>query len=146
MTTEDNKAVVRRLFEEIVSRGELAIADEIFAPNFIWPQFGLHGPEGAKQWVRTFRSAFPDVYDTIEEQIAEGDRVMTRVTVRGTNRGTWYGMPPTGKKAEFTAIGVDRLAHGKIVERYAIFDLAGVLRQLGHEVLAAPSPEVEKSV
>lgn len=146
MTAEENKAVVQRLFEEIVSRGELAVADEIFAPDFFWPQFKLRGPEGAKQWVRAFRSAFPDVHDTVEEQIAEGDSVMTRVTVRGTHLGTWYGLPPTGKKAVFTAIGVDRLADGKIVERYAIFDLAGVLRQLGHKVLASSSPEAEEAV
>ncbi len=139
MKTDENKAIVRRLFEEMITQGELAIAEEIFAPDFFWPQFGLRGPEGAKQWVRTFRTAFPDVLDAVEEQIAEGDMVMTRVMVRGTNLGAWYGMPPTGKVAVFPAVGIDRLVDGKIVERFAIFDLAGVLRQLGHEGLSPSS-------
>lgn len=140
MTIEENKDVVRRLFEEVVSNGELAVVDEIVASDFFWPQFGLRGPEGVKQWVRTFRAAFPDVHDTVEEQIAEGDMVMTRATVKGTNLGEWYGMPSTGKVAVFPAVGIDRLVDGKIVERFAIFDLAGVLRQLGHEVLASSTP------
>ncbi len=138
MTPEENKAIVRRLFEELVSKGDMAVADELFAPDFVWPQFGLRGPEGVKQWVMAFRAAFPDVEDTVEEQIAEGDKVMSRVTVRGTNHGEWYGMLPTGKSAVWPAVGIDRLADGKIVERYAVFDLVGVMRQLGHEVLVPP--------
>lgn len=135
MTAEQNKVIVRRIFEELVSKGDMSVADELFASDFVWPQFGLHGPEGVKEWVRAFRSAFPDVYDTVDEQIAEGNKVMSCVTVKGTNLGQWYGLPPTGKSAVWSAVGIDRLADGKIVERYAVFDLAGVMRQLGHEVL-----------
>lgn len=135
MTAEQNKVIVRRIFEELVTKGDMSVADELFAPDFVWPQFGLHGPEGVKQWIRAFRSAFPDVHDTVEEQIAEGDKVMSRVTVKGTNLGEWYGISPTGKSAVWSAVGIDRLVGGKIVERYAIFDLAGVLQQLGHENL-----------
>lgn len=135
MTLEENKAVVRRLFEEMITEGKLDVAEEIFAPDFVWPQFDLHGPEGAKQWVRNFRAAFPDVLDTVEEQIAEGDRVMSRLRIRGTNQGEVYGMSPTGRRVDFTAVGIDRLREGKIVERLAIYDPIDLMRQLGHETV-----------
>jgi len=140
MTPEENKAVVRRLFEEIVSEGKVEVAEEIFAPDFLWPQFGLRGPEGAKQWANNFRAAFPDVHDTVEEQVAEGDVVVSRVTVRGTNSGEYYGMPPTGRYAEWPAVGIDRLRDGKIVERFAIFDPLDLMRKLGHDVLVSREP------
>jgi len=132
---EANKKVVRRLFEEMITQRKLAVAEEIFAADFIWPQFGLKGPAGARAWVENFLAAFPDVDDSVVEQIADGDMVATRVRVRGTNRGPWYGLPPTNRTADFQAVGIDRLREGKIVERMAIFHVAGALQQLGHETL-----------
>lgn len=141
MTPEANKRTVRRLFEEIITKGDYRVADEIFAAEFVWPQFGLAGPDGARTWVKAFRAAFPDVDDRVEEQVAEGDMVVTRVMVRGTHTGPWYGLPPTGRAAEFPAIGIDRLRDGLIVERTAMFDLAGALRQLGYTTIpTATSP------
>jgi steroid delta-isomerase-like uncharacterized protein len=141
MNPEENKRTVRRLFEEIITKGDYDVADEIFAEGFVWPQFGLKGPDGARTWVKAFRTAFPDVDDRVEEQIAEGDVVITRVTVRGTHTGPWYGLAPTGRTAEFPAIGIDRLRDGRIVERTAMFDLAGAMRQLGCTTIpAATSP------
>lgn len=136
MSLEENKAVVRRLFEEMITEGRLEVAEEIFAPDFVWPQFDLHGPEGAKQWVRNFRAAFPDLLDTVEEQIAEDDRVMSRVRIRATNQGVVYGMPPTGTYADFTAVGIDRLREGRIVERFAIYDPIDLMQQLGHDTVS----------
>ncbi len=132
MSIEENKRTVRRLFEEIITQDRSEVAAEIFATDFVWPQFDLHGPDGALRWVRAFRTAFPDVEDIVEEQAAEGDVVFTRVTFRGTQSGPWYGMPATGQRVEQAAVGIDRFRDGLIIERMAVSDLAGALRQLGH--------------
>jgi predicted ester cyclase len=132
---EDNKALVRLMFERIVNQGELDLADQVFAPDFRWPQFSLTGPDGVRSWVRSLRIAFPDVHDTVEEQVAEGDTVITRVTLRGTQDGPWGALPPSGRRAEFPAIGIDRFARGLVVERFALFDMADAMRQLGHSTI-----------
>lgn len=126
------------LFEEIITNNRLELADEVFAPNFYWPQFDLTGPEGVREWVRAFRSAFPDMDDRVQEQIAEGDVVVTRVRCIGTQEGSFRGLPPSGKRADFTAIGIDRFEGDYIVERSAHFDIADLMRQLGHTDLHVP--------
>lgn len=126
------------LFEEIITNYRLELADEVFAPNFYWPQFDLTGPEGVREWVRAFRTAFPDMDDRVQEQIAEGDVVVTRVRCIGTQDGPFRGLPPSGKRADFTAIGIDRFEGDYIVERSAHFDIADLMRQLGHTVLHVP--------
>lgn len=126
------------LFEEIITNNRLELADEVFAPNFYWPQFDLTGPEGVREWVRAFRTAFPDMDDRVQEQIAEGDVVVTRVRCIGTQDGPFRGLPPSGKRADFTAIGIDRFEGDYIVERSAHFDIADLMRQLGHTVLYVP--------
>ena len=126
------------LFEEIITNNRLELADEVFAPNFYWPQFDLTGPEGVREWVRAFRTAFPDMDDRVQEQIAEGDVVVTRVRCIGTQDGPFRGLPPSGKRADFTAIGIDRFEGDYIVERSAHFDIADLMRQLGHTVLQVP--------
>jgi len=104
------------LFEEIITNNRLELADEVFAPNFYWPQFDLTGPEGVREWVRAFRTAFPDMDDRVQEQIAEGDVVVTRVRCIGTQDGPFRGLPPSGKRADFTAIGIDRFQGDYIIE------------------------------
>lgn len=126
------------LFEEIITNNRLELVDEVFAPNFYWPQFDLTGPEGVREWVRAFRTAFPDMDDRVQEQIAEGDVVVTRVRCIGTQDGPFRGLPPSGKRADFTAIGIDRFEGDYIVERSAHFDIADLMRQLGHTVLHVP--------
>lgn len=126
------------LFEEIITNNRLELADEVFAPNFYWPQFDLTGPEGVREWVRAFRSAFPDMDDRVQEQIAEGNVVVTRVRCIGTQDGPFRGLPPSGKRADFTAIGIDRFEGDYIVERSAHFDIADLMRQLGHTDLHVP--------
>jgi len=133
------KRSIARLFEVMITEGRLDVADEIFAPGFSWPQFDLHGPEGVRTWVRAFRTTFPDVLDTVEEQVAEGDIVVTRVRVIGTQSGPFRGLPPSGRKADFTAIGIDRFDGDLVVERSAWFDMAELMRQLGHHTLHLPS-------
>lgn len=137
---EARKDRIRMMFERVVNLGELDVADIIFAPDFYWPQFGLHGPDGVKAWVNKLRTAFPDVEDTVEEQIAEDNVVVTRVTLRGTQTGTWGALPPSGRRAEFPAIGIDRFRGDLVVERLALFDMADAMRQLGHDHVPGVDP------
>jgi steroid delta-isomerase-like uncharacterized protein len=143
MLSETNKTVSRRFLEEAWNKGNLAVLDEIIAtdhvnsgPNTI-P--GLpNGPEGVKQLVTTYRNAFPDVHFTIDEQIAEGDKVVTRWSEEGTHEGELAGLPATGKSTNVTGIAVYRIANGKIAESWLIFDQFGLMQQLG----VIPMPEV----
>jgi steroid delta-isomerase-like uncharacterized protein len=140
MSTEENKALVRRFDEEVWGKGNLAVADELLATNFV-----LHAPppevapdlEGYKQWVSTARTAFPDLQTTIEDMIAEGDKVVTRWTVRGTHKGEIMGIAPTGKQVTMTGISIDRIEGGKIVEEWNEMDMLGMMQQLG----AVPPPK-----
>jgi steroid delta-isomerase-like uncharacterized protein len=143
MSAEQNKAIVRRWYQDVFEKGNLALANEIFTADYTshdpsappggWPR----GPEGAKALVATYRGAFPDIQFTIDDQVAEGDKVVTRWTGRGTNTGELMGMPPTGKKAVVTGINIDRIANGKIAETWGNFDALGMLQQIG----AIPAPQ-----
>ena len=136
MSTESNKAVARRFLEEVFGQGKLAVADEIVALDHVDRGPGTlpglpHGPEGSKMIVMVYRNAIPDIHFTIDEQIAEGDKVVTRWTGHGTHKGELAGIPATGKSATVTGIGVDRIVNGKIVESWGAFDQYGMLQQLG---------------
>ena len=142
MSTEENKALTRRFRLEVFSQGNIAAIDEICDANWTyydpsdpqgnWP----HGPQGMRQLVNLYRSAFPDLHFTIEDEVAEGDKVMTRWTARGTHKGELMGIPPTGRQATVTGITINRMANGKIVEDWANFDALGMMQQLG--VIPAP--------
>jgi steroid delta-isomerase-like uncharacterized protein len=139
MSIEENKARDRRLVEEALNRGNLAVADELIAPDFVdhaAPPGMQHGPDGFKAAVAAFRSAFPDLHVTVEEQLAAGDRVARRMTMRGTHRGDLFGIPPTGQPMAIAGIHLVRLAGGTLVEHWGINDDVGMLQQL--EVIPAP--------
>jgi steroid delta-isomerase-like uncharacterized protein len=133
MSTEENKANNRRIYEEVWNGGNLAVIDELFAANSVFhdPATILHGPAGFKAYVTMYRSAFPDTDFTIEDVIAEGDKVVTRWTARGTHKGELQGIPPTGKKVAVTGIVVTHLSNSKLVEGWSNFDALGMLQQLG---------------
>ncbi len=138
--SEENKAVSRRVVEEVFTRGNLDGLDEIVDPNFVnhdpaSPE-EVRGPEGLKQFVQLYRSAFPDLEVTIEDQVAEGDEVASRWSARGTHQGELFGIPPTGRETRVTGITIDRIQGGKIVESYNNWDTLGLLQQLG----AVPAP------
>ncbi|MFE9256594.1 ester cyclase [Streptomyces sp. NPDC006879] len=137
-SAEARKQRIALLFEHIITRGELHLADELFHEDFRWPQFALRGPEGVRTWVRAFRTAFPDISDLVQEQWAEGDTVITRVECSGTQLGPFRGLPPSGRRATFTAIGIDRFRGEKVIERSAHFDITDVMRQLDHTTLEVP--------
>ena len=137
MSAENNKTIVRRLFEEVM-KGNLAIADELIAADYAQHSvFGIpDGREGFKQFFMAFAAAVPDAHFVIEDVIAEGDKVVTRFTVTGTQTGALQGIPPTGKKFAMKGIDIFRVVDGKIVEHWDAVDQLGMLQQLG----AIPTP------
>ncbi len=134
MSAEEKKAIVRRLFEELWNQGKLDVADEIFATDYIFhePVAGeVRGPEGFKQFVSMYRIAFPDLQFRIEDQIAEGDKIVTRWIATGTHKGELMGISPTSVQVTVTGIGIARTDGGKIVEFWDNYDALGMLQQLG---------------
>lgn len=136
MSTEANKAIVVQLYEEIWNQGNLDLADQLAAPNAIThdPQLppGLPGgPQGLKAAVTMLRSAFPDDHHTIEDLVAEGDKVVVRTTHTGTHQGSFFGLGPTGKHIANTSMHIFRFADGQLVEAWANRDDLGLLQQLG---------------
>jgi steroid delta-isomerase-like uncharacterized protein len=134
--SDQNKALARRSIEEIWNRGNLAVINELVAPNATFhdasvPGGKFTGPEGMKQFVQIYREAFPDVRLTINDQVAEGDKVVTRWTATGTHKGQLMGIAPTGKHATVTGVDIDRYENGKVVEGWASYDMLGMLQQLG---------------
>jgi steroid delta-isomerase-like uncharacterized protein len=131
--SEQNKAHIRRVIEEVYNRGDLALVDEVAASDLIihaGPQ-DIRGREGAKQYVAALRAGFPDLRFTIEDQVAEGDTVVTRWTARGTHAGEFQGVPATGREIRITGTDIDRIVGGKVTECWAHLDELGLMRQLG---------------
>jgi steroid delta-isomerase-like uncharacterized protein len=134
MSTEDNKALMRRWYEEVFNQKNIAAIDEFVAPNVVdhlVPPGMPGGIEGTRQGVNMYLTAFPDLHLTIEDMIAEGDKVVDRQTARGTHQGAFMGIPPTGKQVTVTAMNISRIADGKIVEHWVELDTLGMLQQLG---------------
>ena len=131
--SEQNKAQIRRVIEEAYSRGDLSVVDEVAAKDLVIhvPSQEIHGREGAKQYVTMLRAAFPDLQFTIEDQIAEGDMVVTRWTARGTQTGQFQSIPATGKQIRLMGTDIDRMIDGKVVECWAHVDELGLMQQLG---------------
>jgi steroid delta-isomerase-like uncharacterized protein len=135
VSPEENKAVVRRFLEEVFGGGNLELADELFAPDYVLHDPSVpgevSGPEGMKKYMSMYRSAYPDTYFTIEDQIAEGDGVVTRWRGRGTHQGELLGIPPTGEQVAVTGIEFDRISGGRIGETWVSYDALGMMQQLG---------------
>jgi steroid delta-isomerase-like uncharacterized protein len=140
MSTEENKAAERRFYEEVWKKRNFAVIDELVAPDVIEhnPTVPGQGPgrEGFRQTVEMLLSAFPDAQVTIEDIIAEGDKVVVHWAGRGTHRGELMGLPPTNKEASAAGIDILRYEGGKRVETWRQWDTLGMLQQLG--VLPTP--------
>ena len=140
MSTEQNKVLVRRMVEQVFMQGKTSQADEFLAPDFVeheeLPPGIPSGREGVKQLTNMFRSAFPDFRATIDDIVAEGDKVVIRQTWSGTHKGEFMGVPPTGKSVSFGVIDIIRIAGGKFVEHWGQMDSMGMMQQLG----AIPTP------
>ncbi len=134
MSTEENKAAIRRSWEEVMNKGNLAVADEIMATNYVFHGPGgveANGPEGFKQFITIFRTAFPDIHCTIHDMVAEGEKVVSHFTLQGTHRGEYMGIAPTGKKVTIVGIVIHRFAGGKEVEATGSYDSLAMMQQLG---------------
>jgi predicted ester cyclase len=143
MAPEELKARARRIADELLTQGDLAVADEVLAPDIVHhaPDPRATGLEGAKRFVRELRRAFPDLCAIVEDEVAEGDKVVQRITCSGTHEGEYLGLSPTGKRATWQVIGIQRMgAEGKFVEHWSTADLLGVLLQLGAVPAAAGAP------
>lgn len=134
MVAEDNKALVRRFAEDVFNKRNLAAIDDIVAPDQIDHTLPPNMPAttvGTKQAIDMYLKAFPDLHITIDDMIAEGDKVAVRFTSRGIQRGTFAGLPPTGRRMTVSSFLIARIADGKIVEQWGLDDQLGMLRQLG---------------
>lgn len=140
MATEDDKALIRRVADDIWNRGDLAVVDQVMAEDAAYHGPHLPGGTGTREdWRRAiamYRGAFPDSHVAFEELIPCGDRVVGRWSATGTNTGPLPGMEPTGKRIEIGGITIYRIAQGRIVEAWEQLDLLGMWRQLG--VVAVP--------
>ena len=133
MSREENKAIVRR-YIDVVNKRNLAAVDELFDANYVGHVRGFEdvkGPEGQKQVLAAVLTALPDLHDTIEDMVTEGDKVVTRLTFTGTHQGEFMGVAPTGKQVTVGEIAIFRIVGGKIVEGWQEVDMLGMMQQLG---------------
>ena len=129
-----NSAIIQRFVEEVINQQKLAVADEIVIEDFVEldPLPGqVQGREGLKDVLAGFFSVFPDMHWVLDEQIAEGDKVMSRFTWTGTQQGTFMGIPATGKKVTVKGVVIDRLVNGRMADSRMLMDSLGMLQQLG---------------
>jgi len=134
--SEENKALARRYLEEIWDKGNVNLIDELFTINFVRHgppavEGEVRGPESFKGLVSTYHAGFPDFRVTIDDMIAEGDRVVSRWTVRGTHQGELMGNAPIGNQVTFTGYLFDRISDGKIEEEWVDYDTLRVMQQIG---------------
>ena len=139
--SDQNKAIARRALDLFTS-GDLDEMDQLVSEDAVDhdaqnPNAGIHGPEGAKRTAAIYRGAFPDLQITVEDQLAEGDKVVTRWTAVGTQDGDLAGLPASGRSTTVTGITIDRIAGGKIVESWGNWDTLGMMQQLGAVPAAA---------
>lgn len=139
MTSKANKFTMQR-FVEFINTASETMAEELISPNAVFHVPGspepMRGPAGYLAIIEMMRGGFPDIQWTLEEMVAEGDRVAARFIMRGTHQGTFFGVPPTGKKISVQAMNIYRLSNNKFVEEHGQPDMLGLLQQIG----AVPSP------
>jgi steroid delta-isomerase-like uncharacterized protein len=143
--SEQNKTVVRRLFDELWNKGNLSVADELFTPNYnhhdtSTPDVG-RGPDSEKKRATLYRTAFPDLRLMIEDIIAEGETVVARWSCRGTHKGDLNGVAPTGKQFTISGVSIARFSGGKMAEGWINWDALGLMQQLG----VVPEPAKAKA-
>jgi steroid delta-isomerase-like uncharacterized protein len=144
MSLEKNKALIRSLYEAF-NKHDVALLDDLMSPDFVDHTIQLRGLDSFKKFETNFIKSFPDYSETIEDIIAEGDKVWVHFKVTGTHTGEWnfFGISfaPTGKKITYTGVGIWRVVDGKVVERKSVRDMLDFLRQLG---VIEPTEKVKK--
>lgn len=142
MSTQENESLTHRYVEEVLNGGKFELLDDLLSPNYkryISPTAAPLTSETQKQRLVGLRAAFPDMHVTIEDLIAQGDRVAFRVTLRGTHRGMFQGIAPTDKQVTVSAFDIIHIENGRISEHWGGPDLLSLLQQLGAKVSAAPT-------
>jgi steroid delta-isomerase-like uncharacterized protein len=132
--SEQNKTILRRFYDELFNTGDLSVADEIVVISYVNHNAlpgEKPGREGLKAFVNLLRTAFPDIHFTVEDQVAEEEKVVTRFTVEGTHQAEFAGVPATGKPVAITAINIHRVSGGQIQEGWLNWDGLGLMQQLG---------------
>jgi steroid delta-isomerase-like uncharacterized protein len=144
MAIEENKALVRRFYEEVWDRGNVEFAQEVFTDDYLRhdlrPTAAAPGPQGQLQIAAAFRAAFPDLRWHVDLLLAEGDLVAGQWTASGTNTGPWAGMAATGRHATFSGVNIFRIRDGKVVEIWNHRDDLGLAQQLEAPVYAGAAP------
>ena len=130
MSLEKNKAIIRR-YTEACNKQSLTLLEELVAPDYVHSALQLRGWEEYKQLETMLWKAFPDLHETNEDFIAEGDKVCYRIKLMGTHKGEYCGLAPTGKKFTITGVSIKRIVKGKIVESWAVYDFLDFYKQLG---------------
>ena len=135
MSLEKNKTTALRIPLEVFNKGNVKVADEVMAADYIEhapvPPGLPPGVAGFKLFIPAFRAAFPDFQFTVDDVIAEGDKVVVRLTAQGTQKGEFAGLPASGKQATWSEIHICDMANGKLVEHWVVQDRLGMMQQLG---------------
>jgi len=135
MSIENNKAIARQMLDEVFNRGDMRLADELLSPDYIeheeLPPGLAAGREGLKQTILMTRAAFPDFVATLEDLVAEGDKVAQRITWTGTHLGDFMGIPATGKSVSILVLDIIRVVDGRIVEHWGLMDSTALMQQIG---------------
>jgi predicted ester cyclase len=134
MSIDKNKLLIRRYIEEVINTGNIDEIEKFIAPNYVEVHEGTRHPigiEGAKRHILGVRQTYPDLHLTVEQQIAEDEWVATCITARGTHKGSWLGIKPTGKAVSFTGVNINRVVDGRIVEHSGAANLLGPLLEIG---------------
>jgi steroid delta-isomerase-like uncharacterized protein len=145
MSVEENKALVRRFYDQVWNKGHVAVTSDVFAEDYVRHDLQASsaelGPSGQARIAADFRAAFPDLRMELDLILGEGDLVAARWTTEGTNTGAWAGRPPTGKRAQFSGVNIFRIRGGKVVELWNHRDDLGLMRQLGAEIYPGAAPD-----
>lgn len=134
MTAAENKALVRRFYEEVYVNWNMALADQLISPQFTshdWPERGPTGPRAFRDYYSAIRSAVPDARYEVDDLIAEDDKVVVRWRLLGTHKGNFRGIAPSGRPITLKGIAIYRVEDGKLMERWVVSDLHGVLEEIG---------------
>ena len=131
MTTDDNKALVQRFYDEVINQKNLAALDQFVSPNAVNHTVPTGLPQGPSQFLGLHFNAFPDVKVTVEDLLADGDKVIARVSIRGTQQGAFGSIHPRGKPITVMTINIFRIVNGKMVEHWGLTDRLSALQQLG---------------
>jgi steroid delta-isomerase-like uncharacterized protein len=139
---DKNKKIARRAWEEVINKGNMSAVAELYDASYVYhTDPTVAGPDGVKTMVTTYRTAFPDLHLTLEDVLAEGDKVVVRFTAKGTHRGDLMGIAPSGKVVTVKGISIVRIAGGKIVEEWEHFDDLGMMKQIGAIPMEDVAPE-----